>query len=118
MSQHAGQLLFAALAILGLVVLIARFKWHPFLALMLTSIAIGLYSGMKLPAIARTFQEGIGSTLGFLAVVVGLGVMLGRMLAVSGGAHVIAQKFTRLLGGQRLPWAMLLVALVVGIPVF
>jgi gluconate:H+ symporter, GntP family len=118
MSHAAGQLFFAFLIIAALVFLIARCKLHPFLALTLASIAIGFQSGMKLPQIARTFQEGVGNTLGFLAVVVGLGIMLGKMLAESGGAHVIARRFTQLLSGNRLPWAMLLVSLIVGIPVF
>src|SRR6266403_1321536 len=52
-----------------------------------------------------------------VGVVVGLGIMLGRMLVESGGAHVIAQHFMKWLGPRRLPWAMLFVALVVGIPV-
>ena len=117
MSHQASLLLFALAAIVGLVVLIARFKLHPFLGLMLAAIAIGLHSNMTLPAIAKTFQEGVGNTLGFLGVVVGLGIMLGKMLAESGGAHVVAQKFMQLLGPRRLPWAMLFVALVVGIPV-
>src|SRR5262249_10151643 len=58
-----------------------------------------------------------GNTLGFLAVVVGLGIMLGKMLAESGGAHVVARTFMHWLGSARLPWAMLFVALIVGIPV-
>src|SRR2546425_8008514 len=117
MSHQASLLLFAFLAVIALVVLIARFKLHPFLGLMLISAAIGFHSGMKLPAIARTFQEGVGNTLGFLGIVVGLGMMLGKMLSESGGAHVVAQNFIRLLGKQRLPWAMLAVAFVVGVPV-
>src|SRR5438552_3640824 len=117
MTHQTSLILFASLAILALVVLIARFKLHPFLGLMLVSVAIGLHSGMKLPMIARTFQEGVGNTLGFLGVVVGLGMMLGKMLSESGGAHVIAQSFIRFLGKQRLPWAMLAVAFVVGVPV-
>ncbi len=117
MSHEASLLLFALIAIIALVVLIARFKLHPFLGLLLVSVAIGFHSGMKLPAIAKTFQEGVGNTLGFLGVVVGLGMMLGKMLSESGGAHVIAQTFIRMLGERRLPWAMLIVAFVVGVPV-
>src|SRR5215813_9835034 len=117
MSHQASLLLFAILAIVGLVFLIARFNVHPFPALMVAAIAIGLHSDLKLPVIAKTFQEGVGNTLGFLGVVVGLGIMLGKMLAESGGAHVVAQTFVRRAGPKRLPWAMLLVALVVGIPV-
>jgi GntP family gluconate:H+ symporter len=117
MSHHASLLLFAIVAIVGLVFLIARFKVHPFLALMVAALAIGLHSDLKLPMIAKAFQEGVGNTLGFLGVVVGLGIMQGRMLAESGGARVIAQHFMKWLGPRRLPWAMLFVALVVGIPV-
>src|SRR6266436_1096046 len=72
---------------------------------------------MKLPVIAGTFKEDVGNTLGFLGIVVGLGMMLGKMLSESGGAHVVAQNFIRLLGKQRLPWAMLAIAFVVGVPV-
>lgn len=118
MSPEASLLLFALVAIIALVVLIARFKLHPFLALILAAMAIGFHSGMKLPVIAKTFQEGFGNTLGFLGVVVGLGMMLGKMLSESGGAHVIAHTFIRRLGGQRLPWAMLGVGFIVGVPVW
>jgi GntP family gluconate:H+ symporter len=117
MSHNASLLLFAFFVIVALVVFIARFKLHPFLGLMLASLAIGLHSDLKLSVIAKTFQEGVGNTLGFLGVVVGLGIMLGKMLAESGGAHVVAQTFIRWFGERRLPWAMLFVALVVGIPV-
>jgi GntP family gluconate:H+ symporter len=117
MSPATTHLLFAFGAIVVLIFLIAKCRLHPFLGLMLVSIAIGLRSGMPLPTIAKTFQEGLGNTLGFLAVVVGLGIMLGKLLAESGGAHVLATRFTQVLGHKRLPWAMLLVALVVGIPV-
>ena len=117
MSHDASLILFALLTIIGLVMSIALFKLHPFLGLMLAAVAIGFHSGMKLPLIAKTFQEGVGNTLGFLGVVVGLGMMLGKMLSESGGAHVIAQTITRRLGESRLPWAMLAVAFVVGVPV-
>ncbi len=117
MSHDASLILFALITIIGLVLSIALFKLHPFLGLMLAAVAIGFHSGMKLPLIAKTFQEGVGNTLGFLGVVVGLGMMLGKMLSESGGAHVIAQTFTRRLGESRLPWAMLAVAFVVGVPV-
>ncbi len=117
MNHDLSLILFALGAIIALVLLIARFKMHPFLALTLVALAIGLYSGMKLPEIAKTFQLGVGNTLGFLSVVVGLGLMLGKLLAESGGAQVVARNFIRLLGEKRLPWAMLLVALIVGVPV-
>jgi GntP family gluconate:H+ symporter len=118
MSHEAALLLFAAIAVLGLIVLVARFRVHAFLALICASLFVGLCSGMPLPEIARAFQQGVGATLGFIAVVVGLGTMLGKMLAESGGAEVVAGTFIRVFGPARLPWAMLVVGFVVGIPVF
>jgi GntP family gluconate:H+ symporter len=117
MSHNTSLILLAVVAVLALVVLIARFKLHPFPALMLMAIVVGVGSGMNLQAIVKALHEGVGNTLGFLGVVVGLGIMLGRMLGVSGGAHVIAQTFVRLLGDGKLPWAMLAIALITGIPV-
>src|SRR5262249_31896422 len=118
MSHNASLLLFTSIAIIGLVVLIARFKVHAFVALVLASLFVGWTSGMKLAGIARSFQEGVGNTLGFVAVVVGLGTMLGKMLAESGGAEVVARTFIRFFGEKRLPWAMMTVSLIVGVPVF
>jgi GntP family gluconate:H+ symporter len=113
-----GLLLWVGAAVVGLVVLVARFKLNAFLALILASLFVGLCSGMKLPEVARAFQAGVGTTLGFIAVVVGLGTMLGKMLAESGGAEVIAGRFIKWLGHRRLPWTMLLVAFIIGLPVF
>src|SRR6266508_5273651 len=111
-------LLFAALAVAGLIVLVARFKLNAFLALILASLFVGLCSGMKLADIAKAFQEGVGTTLGFIAVVVGLGTMLGKMLAESGGAEVVAHTFIRIFGQRHLHWALAIIAFIVGLPVF
>jgi GntP family gluconate:H+ symporter len=117
MNENTSMLLFTLVAIVALVILIARFRVHPFVALMLVAMLIGWRGGMKLSTIAKTFQEGMGHTLGFLSVVVGLGMMLGKMLTESGGARVVAQTLARVLGQKRLPWAMLGTALLVGVPV-
>lgn len=105
-------------AIIGLIVLVARFKVHAFIALILASIFVGICSGKPLLPIAKAFQDGVGATLGFIAVVVGLGTMLGKLLAESGGAEVIARRFIALFGPERLPWALVFVAFIVGLPVF
>jgi gluconate:H+ symporter, GntP family len=117
-TRDALLLLYASLGVLGLVLLIAGLKLHAFLGLILASLFVGLCSGMELTQIARAFQEGVGTTLGFIAVVVGLGTMLGKMLAESGGAEVVAATFIRLLGERRLHWAMMIVGFIVGLPVF
>src|SRR6185503_3059087 len=118
MSREGALLLYAAVAVAGLIVLVSKFRLHAFLALICASIFVGLCSGLELTEIARAFQQGVGNTLGFIAVVVGLGTMLGRMLAESGGAEVVARTFIRAFGPPRLPWAMLVVGFVVGMPVF
>src|SRR4026208_2592262 len=118
MSREGALLIYAAIAVLGLIVLVSKFRLHAFLALICASIFVGLCSGLELTEIARAFQQGVGNTLGFIAVVVGLGTMLGRMLAESGGAEVVARTFIRAFGPPRLPWAMLVVGFVVGLPVF
>lgn len=118
LSHNATLLLSALVAVVGLIILVARFKLHAFLALILASLFVGLCSGMELTKIAEAFKDGVGTTLGFIAVVVGLGTMLGKMLAESGGAEVVARTFIRTLGEKRLHWAMMFVAFIVGLPVF
>src|SRR5262245_13522256 len=118
MSHNTSLLLYTLLGVIGLIFLVSRFKLNSFLALVLASIFVGVCSGMKLVDIAKAFQEGVGTTLGFIAVVVGLGTMLGKMLAESGGAEVVASTFIRIFGQRRLPWALAIIAFVVGLPVF
>ena len=111
-------LLIALIAVAALIVLIARFKINSFVALMLASLFVGLCSGMKPAAVPKSFLEGMGRVLGDIAMVIGLGTVLGKMLAESGGAQVIANRLVRALGQRRLPWAMMFIAFIVGIPVF
>ena len=118
MHQDAGLLLILMAAIGLIVVLVVRFRVHSFLALMLASFVVGAGAGMPLPSIADSFEKGMGGTLGFLAAVIGLGSILGKLLEVSGGAERIARSLLEALGEQRTAWAMMLVGFVVGIPVF
>ena len=111
-------LVYALIAVIGLIILIARFKLNAFLALVLASLFVGICSGMDLTKVARSFQDGVGATLGFIAVVIGLGTMLGKMLAESGGAEVVARAFIRFFGENRIHWTLVLVSFVVGLPVF
>lgn len=111
-------LAYALLAVVVLVVLIAKAKLHPFIALITVSIAMGVAAGMPLAAVVKALQDGVGSTLGFIAIVVGLGTMLGKMMAESGGAARIARTLIGLFGESRVHWAIMFVAFIVGIPVF
>ena len=118
MSANTQLLLYAALAVIALIVLIARFKLHPFLALITVSLALGIVAGMPLGSVAKSFQDGVGAVLGFIAIVVALGTMLGKMMAESGGATRIATTLIAQFGERRVHWAIMFVAFIVGIPVF
>src|SRR5687768_11279334 len=73
---------------------------------------------MPLGNAVKAFQDGVGGTLGFIAVVLGLGTMLGKMMAESGAATRIATTLIELFGERRVHWAIMIVAFIVGIPVF
>src|SRR5512132_4260724 len=118
MTADARLLLYALLAVIALVVLIARLKLHPFVALVSVSLAMGVAAGMPPVAAVKAFQDGVGNVLGFIAIVVGLGTMLGKMMAESGAATRIATTLIDLFGERRVHWAITLVAFIVGIPVF
>src|ERR1700693_2648677 len=118
MTPDARLLLFALLAVSALIVLIARFNLHPFIALVSVSLVMGVVAGMAPAAAVKAFQDGVGNTLGFIAVVVGLGTMLGKMMAESGAATSIANTLIDLFGQQRVHWAIMFVSFIVGIPVF
>jgi gluconate:H+ symporter, GntP family len=117
-TDQTRLLLCVLFGVIGLVVLIARFKLNSILALILASLCVGLASGMNAGDIAGAFQQGVGKVLADIAMVVGLGTVLGKLLAESGGAQVIADALIRWLGERRLPWAMMLIGFLVGIPVF
>jgi len=102
----------------ALIVLIARFKLHPFVALIAVSLGLGAAAGMPFGGVVKAFQDGVGGVLGFIAIVVALGTMLGKMMAESGGATRIATTLITLFGEKRVHWAIMFVAFIVGIPVF
>jgi GntP family gluconate:H+ symporter len=118
MTGDTRLLVFAFAAVVALIVLIARFKLHPFVALISVSLAMGVAAGMPPAAAVKSFQDGVGNALGFIAVVVGLGTMLGKMMAESGAAARIATTLIDLFGERRVHWAIMIVAFIVGIPVF
>ncbi|CAH2605436.1 Gluconate permease (plasmid) [Rhodovastum atsumiense] len=111
-------LLYALIAIITLIVLIARAKLNPFIALAVVSLGMGVAAGMPLTGIVNSFQAGVGGVLGFIAVVVALGTMLGKLLAESGGAERIARTLIGIFGEKNVHWAIMFVAFIVGMPVF
>ena len=112
-------LLLVALVGVALVVLLITWMRTPaFIALAVGSFVVGLGARMPLADIPRAFQQGVGDTLGFIAMVVGLGTVIGKLLAESGGAVVVSRVLVSALGEKRLDWAMLLSGFLIGLPVF
>ncbi len=111
-------LLVAALGVALVVVLITWVRIPAFIALAAGSFFVGLGARMPLADIPRAFQQGVGDTLGFIAMVVGLGTVIGKLLAESGGAVVVSRVLVGALGEKRLDWAMLLSGFLIGLPVF
>ncbi|MFE3825027.1 GntP family permease [Streptomyces sp. NPDC059092] len=123
----AGLLTVAALGIALLLVLIIKVRLQPFVALLGVSIAVGLAAGLSVTELFGTVQKsaavsmlesGMGGILGHVAIIIGLGTMLGAILEVSGGAEVLSTRLLRLFGEKRAPLAMGVTGVVFGIPVF
>ncbi len=113
------KLLLAVLfGIVVLLFLILKLKLNAFISLLIASISVGIIAGMPPLEIMDTIKEGMGSTLGFVATVIGLGAMFGAILEQSGGAKVIADFLIQKFGIKRAPAAMLLTGFIVAIPVF
>jgi gluconate:H+ symporter, GntP family len=118
-ASHGSLLLiYAVIAIGALILLITRYKVYPFLVLIIVSLLLGLVAGMPMGTIVKSFETGNGNTLGHIAIVVGLGTMLGKMMAESGGAERIATTLIDKFGEKHIHWAMMVVAIIVGLPVF
>jgi Gnt-I system low-affinity gluconate transporter len=113
------QLLFAVFAGIALLLfLILKLKIQAFLSLLIVCIAVGILAGMPATEILETMKDGMGSTLGFVATVVGLGALFGGVLEQSGGAQRLASFLLKKTGDKRAPWAMMVTGFAVAIPVF
>ncbi|HRT28864.1 MAG TPA: gluconate:H+ symporter [Kiritimatiellia bacterium] len=107
-----------AVAVAVLLLLIIKLKQQPFVSLLLVSMGTALAAGMSPEAVMDSIEKGMGNTLGFIAVVVGLGAMFGQLLEVSGGAERLTLSLLRVFGRERAPWAMAIAGFLVAIPVF
>ncbi|HEY4076007.1 MAG TPA: gluconate:H+ symporter [Rhizomicrobium sp.] len=119
MSQHDLFLLSVALAVIvAVVVAIARFRVHPFPALVIGALALGLLTGASTDQILKTFRTGFGETLANVGVLLALGAMFGQLLASSGGAERVSSALLKLGGPRMVPWTMGAVAMILGLPLF
>ena len=108
----------AAGTVLLLLILIARVRLHPALALCVAALGLGLASGMPLKQVPLSFTGGVGNLLGHIAIVLGLGAILGRLVSASGGATALGGLLVENCGIRGLPWALLGLGILVGMPVF
>ena len=112
------ELLTVGVGIAVLLVLILRLRLPAFMALLIVSAGVGLALGMPPSALLASITSGMGNTLGFIAVVVGLGTMLGALLEFAGGVRVIAGTLIARSGAEKAGWALSGTGLLVGVAVF
>jgi GntP family gluconate:H+ symporter len=118
-TAHDSRLMTAGLiGIATVVILITWLKLNPFLALLVGSGAVGIIAGLGLDKTIASLSKGIGDTTASVGVLLALGAMLGKLLADSGGADVIVQWFLARSSKSALPWVMVGVAVIVGLPMF
>lgn len=104
--------------VLLLLLLIVRVRLHPALALMVGALGLGLASGMPLLQVPTSFTAGVGNLMGRIVIILGFGAVLGALLARSGGAAALGNYLVDLFGPRGVPWALLVLGIVVGMPVF
>lgn len=106
------------IGVIILLSMILKLKIHPFLALLISSITVGICAGMNPDLVFQTLVSGIGGTLGFVATIVGLGSIMGAMLDKSGGAASLANWMINIGGEKKASWAMMFAGFLIAIPVF
>ncbi|OKK22170.1 gluconate transporter [Streptomyces sp. CB00455] len=115
-NTQLGIAVLAGIAVI--VLLITRLRLHAFLALTVGSLALGVFAGAPLAKTISSFTAGLGSTVAGVGVLIALGAILGRLLADSGGADEIVDTILARAKGRAMPWAMVLIASVIGLPLF
>ena len=119
MSAHDLFLLTIALVVIvAVVIAIARFRVHPFPALVIGALVLGLWAGAPTVQVLKSFRTGFGDTLANVGVLLALGAMFGELLASSGGAERVSSALLRIGGPKMVPWTMAAVAMILGLPLF
>ena len=117
-SSTPALLSIAISAVAVLLFLIIRLRMHAFVALTLVSLATALVAGLPADQVVDVLYEGFGSTLAAVALLVGFGAMLGRLVEHCGGARVLADRMVAVFGEKRAPAALGLASLAMGFPMF
>lgn len=101
-----------------IIVASTRFKLHPFLALLAASLLFGIFSGLPLDELIKTINDGFGSTIGGIGIIIIAGLIIGTFLEKSGGAYTLANLVLKIIGPKRVHMAMGFIGYFVSIPVF
>lgn len=113
----AGPLLaITAAAVALILVMVIVLRVHAFLALIIASALTAIAAGIPLSGVVPTMTQGFGSTLASVALLVGLGAMVGRLVEVSGGAKSLAEALVNAFGEHRAPLALGVASLIMGFP--
>ncbi|AJA50040.1 high-affinity gluconate transporter [Clostridium pasteurianum DSM 525 = ATCC 6013] len=111
-------LLIVVLGIVLLLLLMIRFKLNAFIALIIVALFVGVLEGMPVTKVIDSVQNGVGSTLGHLSLVIGFGAMFGKIIADSGAAQRISRSLINKFGIKRIQWAVVLTGFIIGIAMF
>lgn len=111
-------LFIVALGIIVLLILITGFKLNTFVSLIIVSFGVALALGMPLDEVVSSIEGGLGGTLGHIALIFGLGAMLGKLIADAGGAQRIAMTLIQKFGEKHIQWAVVVASFIVGIALF
>ncbi len=114
MQPTTELLLLTVGAVICLVLLVTWAKVNAFLALMISALLMGVATGLPALTTLKVFQEGLGATMGGVAAVISLGAILGKLLAESGGARVLAERFNAFFGPNRVGWCIIALGIAVG----
>lgn len=106
------------LGVVVLILLVLKTKIHAFLALIIGASIAGLVGGMVPGDVAKAISAGFGNTLASVGIVIGLGVMMGRILEISGAAETLAYSLIKAVGKKKEEWAMAIAGYIVSIPIF
>jgi GntP family gluconate:H+ symporter len=106
------------IAIVFIILLTSRSQWHPFIALLIVSLGYGFAVGLSTEELIQSLQDGFGTTLGSIGMIIVAGLIIGTFVEESGGAHVIANFFVKIFGAKRIHWAIGCMGYLISIPVF
>lgn len=109
-------LIIVGIGIVILLILIVKFKWNAFFALLITSLLVGVFNGMNIMQVLDSVLNGIGNTMGKIILILTFGAMLGKLIEESGAAHTITYRLIDLMGLKNVQYAILITGFLVGLP--